>query len=248
MSRMNVDPDTAIGGRVTRFPSTRASLIASASHDCEATRDEALDALTAAYWKPVYKYIRIKWRRDNEDAKDLTQAFLSDLLTGSTLANFDSARASFRTYLRVCVDGFVMHANQAAGRLKRGAGRPVLSFDTDEVESELPVNPSLSMDDLFHREWQRQMFALGIDDLRRFAHETGKDVPFEVFEAHDLDEEPPTYATLAGRFDLPVSTITNHLAWARRELRRLVLARVRAITPTDAEFARDVRSLFGRNR
>jgi RNA polymerase sigma factor (sigma-70 family) len=242
------DPDTAIGGRPSRFPSTRASVIASTSHNDGTIRREAHATLAATYWKPIYKYIRIKWHRDNEDAKDLTQAFLSDLLTGSAIASFDSARATFRTYLRVCVDRFVMNANQAAGRLKRGAGQPALSFDTDDIESELATDPGLSLDDLFHREWQRQMFALGIDDLRRLAHDLGKDRPFEIFEAHDLAEDLPSYAELARRFDLPVSTVTNHLAWARRELRRLVLARIKAITATEAEFADDARSLFGKHR
>jgi hypothetical protein len=43
-------------------------------------RQRALEVLIAAYWKPVYKYIRLRWEKDNEQAKDLTQEFFFHLL------------------------------------------------------------------------------------------------------------------------------------------------------------------------
>jgi len=38
-------------------------------------------------------------------------------------------------------------------------------------------------------------------------------------------EDRPSCRALAEEFGLPVTQVTNHLAWARRELRRLVLER-----------------------
>jgi len=38
--------------------------------------------------------------------------------------------------------------------------------------------------------------------------------------------------------------VTNHLAWARRELRRLVLERLRIVSGSDAEFRDEARELF----
>jgi hypothetical protein len=71
---MPFDPDTAIGGARDRFPSTRLSLIESVSAG-DALRSDALDQVAALYWKPVYKYIRLKWSKSNEEAKDLTRLF-----------------------------------------------------------------------------------------------------------------------------------------------------------------------------
>jgi hypothetical protein len=62
------DPDTAIGGNRDRFPSTQVSLIASAAGE-----PLAMERVVALYWKPVYKFIRFKFHKDNEAAKDLTQ-------------------------------------------------------------------------------------------------------------------------------------------------------------------------------
>jgi RNA polymerase sigma factor (sigma-70 family) len=241
------DPDTSIGGDARRFPTTRDSLIAGVSHPDDATRRAAFADLVAVYWKPVYRYLRLKWHKDNEDAKDLTQAFLVTLFAESTLANFDPSRASFRTYVRMSVDGFVGHVDEAAGRLKRGGGVTHVSVDLEAPGGE-PADQSASLDEFFHREWQRQMFALGLDDLRVYAHDAGKETAWRVFETHDLADEAPSYADLADEFGLSIATITNHLAWARRELRRFVLARAKATTATPGEFSRDVRALFAPRR
>jgi hypothetical protein len=50
---------------------------------------------------------------------------------------------------------------------------------------------------------------------------------------------------LAQTHSLPVTTVTNHLAWARRELRRLLEQRVASVTPADNERRREVRLLLG---
>jgi hypothetical protein len=44
---------------------------------------------------------------------------------------------------------------------------------------------------------------------------------------------------------VPVTTVTNHLALARRELRRIVLDTLRELTASDAEFRREARQLLG---
>jgi hypothetical protein len=240
------ESDTSIGGPVGAFPSTRPSVVADAMGPNDDRRRLAQDALVAAYWKPVYKYIRIKWRKGNEDAKDLTQAFLSEFLSPEGLGRFDASRGSLRTFVRVSVDGFVLHDDRAAGRLKRGGGFEIASLD-DDSGMDIALDPGLSMEDFFHREWQRQIFALGVEDLRVVAREAGKTVPLAVFEAHDLADDPPSYAALASQFRLSDSTVTNHLAWARRELRRLVLARIEQATASASEAVAEARALFGRS-
>jgi DNA-directed RNA polymerase specialized sigma24 family protein len=252
---MPFDPDTTRGGRRDRFPSTRRSVLLAVSSPEPGLRQEALSAIIEVYWKPVYKYVRLQWRKSNDDAKDITQGFFASLLERGLIERYDSSRAAFRTYLRTCVDGFVLHDAEAASRLKRGGGSRVVSLDFESAERELAMataQPQLSMEELFHREWQRHLFTLAVEDLRRQCEETGKQTPFRLFEQYDLAAGPagarPTYDQLAVEHKLPVTTITNHLAWARRELRRLVLDRLSAITSGDREFRREARSLLGGDR
>jgi hypothetical protein len=58
--------------------------------------------------------------------------------------------------------------------------------------------------------------------------------------------ERPTYAQLAVELRLPVTQVTNYLAAARRELRALVLSRLRDLCASDTEFRDEARELLGR--
>jgi hypothetical protein len=111
------DPDTAIGGNRDRFPSTQVSLIASAAGD-----PLAMERVVALYWKPVYKFIRFKFRKDNEAAKDLTQGFFASAMEREFFQRFDPAKAGFRTYIRLAVERFAANEHEAANRQKRGGG------------------------------------------------------------------------------------------------------------------------------
>jgi len=42
-----------------------------------------------------------------------------------------------------------------------------------------------------------------------------------------------------------VTQVTNHLAWTRRTLRELVLARLRSLCGSDEEYREEARALFG---
>jgi hypothetical protein len=44
---------------------------------------------------------------------------------------------------------------------------------------------------------------------------------------------------------LPVTQVTNHLYWARREFRAAVLLVLREITASEAEFRAEARALLG---
>src|SRR5262249_12995858 len=152
-------------------------------------RQRALDTLIAAYWKPVYKYIRLRWNKDNDQAKDLTQEFFTRLLEKDFLGSFDPNVARLRTFLRVCVDRMVANEEKAAHRLKRGGNTEVLSLDFATAEGELreaEIPSPETMDDLFYREWVRSMFALAIEDLRRECGERGKITHFRIFELYDV--------------------------------------------------------------
>jgi RNA polymerase sigma factor (sigma-70 family) len=241
------DPDTAIGGPYDHFPSTRLSLLETASAANPLSRG-ALDQVAALYWKPVYKYVRLKWRKTNEDAKDLTQAFFTSALEREFFGRFDPQQASFRTYLRMAVDRFAANAHAAAQRQKRGGGAPLTSLDSTRDSTIEVESPTESPEDAFHREWQRQLFSLAIDDLRAHSEQTAKQIQFKIFEEYDLAADSrPSYADLADRYNIASTTVTNHLAWARRTLRVFVTARLRAVTSGDRELRSEIRSAFGKD-
>lgn len=243
-----MDPDTDIGGPSHRFPATNHSAIINARSDDQLVRHRAFDTILASYWKPAYKYIRLKWHADNEDAKDLTQGFFAHAFEKNYFANYDARKASFQTFLRTCLDGFVANERKAGQRLKRGGDMDHYQLDFAAAENELAAHASssLSPEDYFHREWVRWMFTLAVDTFRQRCAASGRNLHFQLFERYDLsDDREVSYASLAEEFALDPATVNNYLAAARRDFRRLVLEKLREITATEDEFRTEARSLLG---
>jgi DNA-directed RNA polymerase specialized sigma24 family protein len=247
---MPLDPSTDGREEGGTFPSTRWSVVRAVGDADVAVRSRAMERLIAAYWRPVYKHLRWKWRLAAPDAEDVTQDFFARALEHDTFARYDPAQARFRTFVRLCVDRFATNRWQAATRQKRGGGAPALALDFAGAESEIAIQPVSAEPDAeatFRREWTRSLFMLAVDDLRRLCEDSGKKVRFTVFERYDLErtEDGPDYAALGAELGLPTTQVTNHLAWARRELRRLVLDRLRELTASESEYRAEARDLLG---
>ena len=156
------------------------------------------------------------------------------------LARYDPQRARLRTFLRVCVDHFVANADKAAQRLKRGGEAQVLALDFQSAEGELQlieIPAPDSMEDFFERGWVRSVFSLSLERLRQECDERGKQVHFHLLEFYDIDEagKELTYEQVGVRFDLKASDVTNYLAYARREFRRIVLEQLREMTGSEED-------------
>jgi DNA-directed RNA polymerase specialized sigma24 family protein len=231
------------------FPATRVSLLAGIASESSGERERALARVIDAYWRPVYKYVRLKWKYGNEDAEDATQGFFAAAAEKEYLAAFDPAKGRFRTFLRVCVDRFVSNAASAGRTQKRGGGGEKLALDFGAAERELATSGGIDdVDAWFEREWARSIFSGATQALRKKA----KDQPLgqvrlTVFERYDLVDaaERPSYAQLAAELGLKVSDVTNHLAAVRRELREAVLETLRDVTASDEEFRSEARALLG---
>ncbi len=249
-----MERDTDIGGAQHRFPLTNESAVVGTRSEDQQVRRRAFETILASYWKPVYKYIRIKWQANNEDAKDLTQGFFANAFEKNHFASYDVHKASFQTFLRTCLDGFVANQKKADNRLKRGGGINHFSLDFIDAEEEFTHHSSagaLSPEEYFHREWVRSLFTLAVDKLHQRCNESDRSVHFQLFESYDLEADETdvktSYASLARKFALDPVTVNNYLAATRREFRRIVLENLREVTATEEEFRAEARALLGVN-
>ncbi|MFI5120193.1 MAG: RNA polymerase sigma factor [Thermoanaerobaculia bacterium] len=237
---------------MTRFPDTRGSLVAGVTSGDTEARARALETLAEAYWRPVYTYVRLKAGREHGEAADLTQEFFARLVEKDWLSRFDPSKARLRTYLRVLVDGLVANESKAKGRVKRGGGLRILSLDFDAVRREVEehgAGSALSPEDLFEKEWVRSVFSMAVERFREACAADGKELRFTLFSAYDLEGDAavdrPRYEDLARRFETSAVDVTNQLAAARRDFRGVVLALLRELTVSDAEFRAEARALLG---
>jgi RNA polymerase sigma factor (sigma-70 family) len=240
-------PETAGNTSQSRFPTTRYSAIATLRQGDAFEKHLAWESLVRMYWKPVYKYLRIKWHKSNADAEDLTQGFFTSAIEKNFFDSYDSGRARFRTFLRTCLDGYAANEAKAARSLKRGGGAIFVPFDFHQAEIELKQS-QYSPDEVFEKEWIRSLFSTALDEFRRSCEERGKMIQFQIFEKYDIEKDPSTkisYAELSETFGIPVTTVTNYLAFARREFRKMVLWKLEEISGNQEEYRSDARRLFG---
>ena len=233
------------------FPATRLSVVQRTRSGDEETRQVALAAIIEAYWKPVYKYLRVKWSLTPDEASDLTQEFFTTALEKDVVEKYDPARARFRTYLRMCVDGLASNVRKAERRLKRGGGVTLVPLDFETAEGEMATHEpagAADVDELFYREWVRALLERSVADLKRAARDAGRPVMFEVFARYDLLDDRdarPTYTEIARDLGLTAATVTNHLAAMRRQFRAIVLERLRELTSSEEEFEAEAARLLG---
>lgn len=162
----------------SRFHTTRWSVVLAAARLTSGS-SAALEELCAAYWRPIYAFIR---RRGHppEQARDLTQGFFALFLERRDVAAVDPSRGRFRSYLLAAVKNFLANEKARDLALKRGAGAvPLsLSFDDDAGLSFEPVAEGTPEDD-FERQWAMAILRRALERLREEQTAKGRR---EIFE------------------------------------------------------------------
>ncbi len=231
------------------FPPTRLTVLQRIRTDAPEERRASFAPLAEAYWKPIDAYLRIRWRLGPEEAEDMTQAFFAAAFEKRWLERFDPARARFRTFLRTCVDRFAMNQRQAAQRLKRGGGARFVGFEFETPEGEVrerPIEDPVSPEELFRREWIRDLFSRSVEEVRGECLESGHEARFELFERYDLGpEQGLSYAELARELGLTIPQVTAGLAAVRRAFRTRALENLRAACVSLEEYHAEAREIFG---
>ena len=246
------EPDTAIGGRQpAAFPHTPGSALLGIRSDDAVARARAFTAIVRAYWKPIYKRIRLRFRKSNEEAKDLTQAFFARALERNSFESYDPEVGRFRTYARQCVDNFVRNAEEARNALKRGGGAVPLSLHFDEAEDEILAAGAVetpSDEGSFDADFVRSLHDLSVETLEDDLLRRGRANALKAFRMYDCVEDPaerPTYAEIAAELGVKTSDVTNYLHATRRRLRGIVLAHLRQVTVGEEEFVEEAREILG---
>lgn len=166
------------------FVTTRWSLVQAAGNAREQKgRAAALEELCAAYWFPLYGFLR---RRGHgaEEAADLTQGLFTDLLERDALARVQPEGGRFRGWLLGALRNHVGDERARAGAAKRGGGRTPLSFDAGEAESRYLLEPvdERSPEHYFERRWAMTVLERALGTLREEYEAGGKAERFDALK------------------------------------------------------------------
>jgi RNA polymerase sigma factor (sigma-70 family) len=188
------------------FPETRWSQLLELRDPAHPRYAEHLERLAQEYWKPVYHYAKALKRGDPED---LTQQFFAMLLARRDLEKLSPDRGSFRGFLKTALKHFVQSAERAAAL--RGP-----SFPFDEAKD--AVDPLLTPEQAFDREWARAVLVEATARLRR----ESPPLLFEIFREYCLEESGASYADLARRHGMSEDDVRNRLREMRQRLRDIL--------------------------
>ena len=192
--------------------------------------------------KPVYKYIRLRWGKSNEDAKDLTQAFFTRALEKDFFASYDPAQAAFRTFRRSPRPLLAPRSNGPPTAASAG-WRPSVPLDFETAEGELATttSPTASLRKNISVVNPYATFTLAVSRSAT-GRVTGRQMAFGSSRATTSTTPAASPRSVGAEFALPVTTVTSYLGLCAAWFRRLVLFSYE-ISGGEEEFRAEARAI-----
>jgi DNA-directed RNA polymerase specialized sigma24 family protein len=230
------------------FQPTRWSLIASLRSGGGERERAAREELCAAYWYPLYAYVR-RCGRDGQEARDLTQEFFAHLLARDFFAQADPERGRLRTFLLTALQRFLRDEWRKDNRLKRGGGAAVLSIDEAFAEgcyAQEPADPR-TPEAIYERRWALLLIERTLLAVREEYAAAGKGEIFAALKGHlEFDGDESSAAEAGALIGLGAAAARMAISRLRRRYRDRLLREVAASmdAQTEAEVDEEIDALF----
>jgi RNA polymerase sigma-70 factor (ECF subfamily) len=221
-----------------RFPDTRWSLVLAGD------RGLALEHLAAAYWRPIYGYVRAAWARDEAEALDATQGFFVRLVEGRLLERADRGRGRFRAYIRAALANFLTDEVRRTSAKGRGGGQRFVPLD-DAGALELPDTRGRPPEEALDELWRAEVLERAAHALREELVGEGKTKQWVLFHDWFSSAEPPGQAELAERHGISRVDVSNWLARSRARYREALIRVVRETGEDGRALADELEWLLG---
>jgi RNA polymerase sigma-70 factor (ECF subfamily) len=233
-------------GRTGQFASTHWSLVLRAADSQSTQSPEALEQFCAAYWYPLYVYVRCRGYGP-EEASDLTQEFFSRLLQKKWLREADPSRGRLRTFLLTAMMHFLVNEWHQAQTVKRGGGRTCIALDALEAEERFALEPRdhTTPSALFDRRWALTLIGRAQDRLRDEQLAAGAGARFALLEPTLAGERTEAgYLALAARFAVSEGTVKSWVSRLRRRFRELLLDEIAQTLDENQDPEAELKELF----
>jgi len=228
------------------FLTTHWSVVRSAGDPATAVSVAALEKLCAAYWSPLYAYVRRKGH-DEHEAQDLTQEFFTRLLARNDWLALHPDAGRFRAFLLAAMNHFLAKEWRRSAALKRGAGQAVLAFDTAVAEQRygtLAIDAP-DAEKLFDRRWAETVLERAGQSLREEFAGEGREALFRELNVFlSAPAGAGDYAAASGRLQMTEAAVAKSVERLRRRYRDLVRREIAQTVGTPAEIDAEMRYLL----
>lgn len=206
------------------FATTRWTMVRAAGQVASPEAGEALESLCAAYWFPLYAYVR-RHGFSKEDAEDLTQSFIARLLAHQDFAGLKQENGRFRAFLLAALKNFLSNARDRASCQKRGGNITHFPLDWQSAETQFQIADAtqLQPDAAYDREWAVALLERVILRLREEAVADGKEERFEHLKSClTLGKGGISYAPIAATLAMDEGAVRVAAHRLRRRYRELL--------------------------
>jgi DNA-directed RNA polymerase specialized sigma24 family protein len=234
------------GGRADQFMTTRWSVVLVAGRRSSPDSRQALESLCAAYWYPLYAYVR---RRvvDVNEAQDMTQAFFAELLAKNYVKAANVNRGRFRAFLLTALKNFLSKEWQKAKAQKRGGDKTRIPLDFERGNSQYLIEPSsgLTAEQIYDREWAIALLGRTMQRLETEFADAGKKKQFEQLKGFLIGPpEGATYAEAAVACGMTEAAVKMAAHRMRRRYRDLLREEIRETVSSPEEVEDEIAKLF----
>lgn len=229
------------------FCTTRWTLVSRARGETPEAR-AALGDLCAAYWNPVFHFL-CREGRNEDDSRELTQAFFAKLLGGAGIGDANPAKGRFRSYLLGSLKHFLANQRRDANREKRGGGAVIESIDGGGSETSpglQVVDPGAGADDAwFDRHWALAVMERGLDRVRESFGQAGKEEQFKILKPWLMgDPEGLSQADAAGQLGMTRAAVKVAVHRLRQKFGEAIRSEIAETVETEEEIAAELRYLI----
>lgn len=227
------------------FATTQWSLVVAAGDRDRPEAREALATLCAAYWQPIYVFLR-RQGTDDERARDLTQGFFTTLLEKNYVGDARRDRGRFRTFLLTSLKHYVANERDRDRAAKRGGGQAPIAIDHLQAEEAYRLEPSHdeTPERLFDRRWARTLLDSGLGRLREEMATSAGLRRFERLLPFLIGESETGYGEAAAAMGLGESAVKVAVHRMRRRLRALLREEVARTVGDPEQVDDELRHLF----
>lgn len=214
----------------------------------EQGRDEAKEALSSLcqdYWRPLFRFAR-RAGKSPEEAQDLTQGFLGDLIESNSFARADRERGRFRTFLLAAFVHYMANEQRHQQAQKRGGGHILLPLEPEpdgEPWPDLvdPLTPELH----YERSWAYTLLDRVLDRLQRDYEAVGRGPLFAALQPYLSGVEGgPGHAQLGSGLGMTEGAVSTALHRMRRRYGELLRAEIAETVGDEAEAEDELRHLL----
>ena len=235
---------TDMGGLREAFLTTHWSLIGHIQSEDD--KDGILIGLLLdRYWKPIYCYLRHKGY-DNEEAKDLTQGFLHEVvLNRNLIQRADPSKGRFRTFLLHALDQYLLNEKRRQNTQKRSPKGKLVSFDIISPPALPEAVSRLNPEDSYNYAWTASMLDQVFSEVETKCLEDDLEVHWRVFQDKVVEpilgeSSPPSFADLCEKYGIDdQKKVANMITTVKRRLQKSLSQFIRNTATSDDEMHKE---------